>query len=250
MKDELIIVNHIGTSVEKVIDEELSLLVKDINEATHSKTILAFSSQRAIDKLEKKNICIEHIHDSILTAMGNYNVIKVLPTHLVGGGDYQRVKDFCEHASKDLNVGDFNSDIMLVESLLTLGKNVKNLAKIISELIEEENTYIMFVGHGTSHQSKEYYDHFIHEYKKISKDVYFVSLDTHIAKILPNLPDKVVLFPLFTVNGHHIQKDIFQGDKSIYRQLVDQGIQVYQYNKGLLSYDKVRKLYVESILNN
>ena len=248
MNDELIIVNHIGTSVVEVIENELELLVNDIKKATKQKTVLAFSSQRAIDKLEKKGIRIEHIHDVILSAMGNYRTIKVLPTHLVGGGDYQRVKAFCERAASQLDIGCVSSSIMLVESLLTDENKVQSLADIIQGLIKEKSIHVLFIGHGTLHQSAIYYERFMKEYRELNNQVSFMTLDNSVEQMVLDVPEEIVVFPLFTVNGHHIRKDIFEGDYSICQQLLKRGKVIHEYRNGLLFYENIRKLYVESVL--
>lgn len=248
MNKNLIVINHIGTSVVEVINKELQLLAMDIEMATEQKTILAFSSQRAIDKLLKKGIRIDHIHDVILSSVGDYKSIKVLPTHLVGGGDYQRVKEFCESASTQLDIGKVSTTISLVESLMTVESKVEKLASIIHGLIKEKNVYTLFVGHGTQHQSSKYYLRFMEAYGKLENQTGFMTLDDQLDQKILELPDEIVLFPLFTVNGHHIRKDIFEGESSISRQLAQQGKVIYEYKNGLLHYKEVRKLYVDSVM--
>ena len=144
MKDSLIVVNHIGTSVVEVIEEELNTLINEIERSTGSQVVLAFSSQRAIDKLERKNVKIEHIHDAILRAAGVYKTIKVLPVHLVGGGDYERVKAFVENAEKTLFVGGVQTKILLIEALLADSNLVDALAEVLYQRVDQKDTYVLF----------------------------------------------------------------------------------------------------------
>lgn len=247
VRDELIIVNHIGTSVESVIDDELGLLVEDIKKALTSDAILAFSSIRAIEQLAQKNIKIDHIYDSILWAASKYKVIKVLTTHLVGGLDYERVKSFCEEKAKEFIGHDMKTDTVLIQPLLTEIENILQLVYAIARVIQEQNMHILFVGHGTTHSSEKFYGYFIEAYKKIWPDISFITLNTNVEKEIKNLPKEMVLFPLLTVNGHHIQNDIFDGDNSIYNKLSKLGTKVYKYDRGLLSYEEIRKLYVNAL---
>ncbi|WP_058485360.1 sirohydrochlorin cobaltochelatase [Defluviitalea phaphyphila] len=249
MKDELIIVNHIGTSNVDAIDNELKWIVKEIENEKNCEVALAFNSQYVINKLQKKNVQIKHVKDLLLEAVGNYYIIKILPIHLVEGIDYQRLKDVCERIYDNLYTRNTCSKIILIEFLLKDKKNVQSMTKIISDIVKEKDMHILFVGHGSLHDSEIYYRNFIDSYREINNRVSFMTLKTPISSILNEIPDEVVLFPLFTVSGHHMQKDIFEGEESIYNQLKKFGKKIHAYLKISFYITKILYVLISIIVN-
>lgn len=249
MKEQLVIVNHIGTSVIKAVNNELMPFVREIKERLDCDTVLTFSSKRAINKLASKDIEVEYFYDLIRKVNKNYRFITVLPTHIVGGDDYQSIYKNIEIISKELEVKASSPKIKLIEPFLIRKNNIQQLAKVINNLITDKGQHVIFVGHGTKNESNNWYSKFIQAYKKISPRVSFLSLNESVHSILNQTPQEVLIFPLFAVNGYHMHKDIFSGDQSIVNQLREAGKIVSSCKNGLLSYSEVRKIYLDSLIH-
>lgn len=233
MSDELIIVNHVGTSVIDAINNELNPLVDEIKAYTGKETILAFNSERAIKKLKNKDIHIEHINNLLTNRH-----IKILPTHLVGGNDFNILSDFIKNHCKNIQ-----SNIKLLEPLLSSRKSSIELAKVISQLTKNYEGQIVFIGHGTSDDSNKYYYKFLEIYKEYNSNIKFMTLNDDI-----NISSKkVFLFPLFSVNGHHLRKDIYEGENSIYNRLIMSGKDVKVLKNGLLGKKEIREIYLKQL---
>lgn len=236
MKENLIIVNHIGTSVVEAINQELSPLVNDVKKLTTGEVLLAFSSRKAIAKLLQKGIKVPHVEDVVKNSIENYS-IKILPTHLVGGDNYFEIENFINNNLL------YEGNIQLVKPLLSNEENIKIFVNIINTLIRDNKSHILFVGHGTTHASNIYYDYFIEEYKKINENISFITLKTP----TKNISGDILIFPLFTVQGHHLTRDIYSGEKSIYNCLNKENRKVDCFNRGLLAIPEIRKLYIEQL---
>lgn len=249
MKEQLIIVNHIGTSFVTAIDNELRPLVREIEESLGCETVLSFSSKGAINKLIGKDVEVKYFYDLIRQVSENYRLITVLPTHIVGGADYQSIYDSIETMSKELQLRTNLQKIKLLEPLLIRKGNIQRLAKAINNLIADKNQHIIFVGHGTINESNSNYTKFIQAYKEISKNVSFLSLNESVHSILHQTPQEVLIFPLFAVNGYHMHKDVFSGDASVVNQLQEAGKIVDSFKNGLLSYSNIRKIYLDSLIH-
>jgi|GEM_PF-5138718 Cobalamin biosynthesis protein CbiK, Co2+ chelatase len=247
MKDELIIINHIGTSEIEAVVNELMTLVEEVKETTGKATILAFGSRKAIDKLKEEHIEIDYIDDLILRENGKHSVITIMPTHLIGGNDYQRVKQFVDRVGNELDTGKNCSYIEVKKPFLTNYENLKQLAMTIHKRIPKGDKHVLFVGHGTSDESKMYYDNFIQTYRKFDNDSSFMDLYTPIKDILVNIPERIALVPLFTASGHHVKVDLFEGEQSVYKQLKEAGKEVFIYSESLLAQKDVRKIYINSL---
>ncbi|MDD3141115.1 MAG: sirohydrochlorin cobaltochelatase [Lachnospiraceae bacterium] len=179
---------------------------------------------------------------------GKQSVITILPTHLVGGSDYQRVKQFVEQIENEFDTEKNCSNIVVKEALLTNHENVKQLAIMIHKRIPKSDAHVLFVGHGTSDESKMYYDDFIQTYRELNKGSSFMDLNTPMKDILVNMPDRIALVPLFTASGHHVKIDLFEGERSIYKKLTEAGNKVILYKKSLLAQKDIREIYINSLV--
>lgn len=248
MKDELIIISHIGTSETEAVINELMVLVEEVKDTTGKTTILAFGSRKAIDKLKDEHIEIDYIDDLILREFEKHSVITIMPTHLIGGSDYQRVRQFVEQVENELGAGKECSSIVLKKAFLANHENVRKLALTVHKRIPKKDMHILFVGHGTLDASKMYYEEFIETYRELNRNSSFMTLNTPIKDVLMNIPDSIAMVPLFTASGHHMRIDLFEGEQSIYKQLIKAGKEVTLYKESLLAQKDIREIYVNSLV--
>lgn len=239
MLKKAIVVSHIGTSVLDVVENEIKVLVSELSDQSGINTVLAFSSKRAIKKLSKHNIDVAYIEEAIADLVAQGYSVTILPLHLVKGNDYLKLQDISRQYS----------DVLVLSPLLASDNNVNQLAKVVFEKIVEKCCPVLFVGHGTDNEHLHSYDKFLEAYKSLNNETYLMTLNSDIDKIVSKLPDEIVLFPLFSINGYHVSHDLFNKDDSIYHQINSSDIKVHQYKNGLISYPEVRKIYLNQALN-
>ncbi|MFV0379732.1 MAG: sirohydrochlorin cobaltochelatase [Anaerorhabdus sp.] len=239
MKDELIILVHIGTSIESVLENELKLLKNDISDTSDADVVYAFSSLRSIRKLLAKGIKVNYFEDLIKETIDKYKKIRVVPLHVVGGNNYELIKSIC------LKYADQNK-IKLYKPILQSAKYMQELASAISEIVSGEEN-ILFIIHKTAKESLKFCESFIEYYKNFNIQSSYICLNDSLDKCLSL--DSVTLFPLLMISGYHVKKDIFDLEDSIYNTLVKNGVNTKVYNGGLLSHCSIRKIYCRMLSN-
>lgn len=226
----MILVNHIGTSVISSVENELMMLVKDIMSAVDEEVILTFNSERAIRKLKDKGILI-NTPSSILSETNE--TVRILPVHLVGGRDLAKLNQLS------------SDHVEVLSPLLANEFDCLRLSQVILELIDPEKALIL-VGHGTTDKSNQLYGLLEEVMKTHHKNTTIMTLDDDVSTY-KSTNKEVILMPLFTVAGHHVQRDMFSAPTSFKNQLLEMGYKVTDINKGLLSYESVRQLYIKKI---
>lgn len=247
MKEERIIIYHIGTSKVEALVKELNVLVEEVKVATGKDVVLAFSSKKAIDTLRQEQIEIGFIDDEIHKAAETHCAITIMPLHLVGGGDYQRVKKLVEQMKYERGADKRSQNIRLLRPILSDCDNRKKLADVIHTSIKKCDDHVLFVGHGTSDGSIQHYDEFNQSYRELGRQSSFMTLRTPVEEVLRNIPDTIALVPLFTVSGCHVERDLFEGEQSIYRKLTQAGKEVAPYKESLLAQKDIREIYIHAL---
>lgn len=243
MKKNLIIVNHIGTSVVDTVKHELMVLVDAIKQRhSESEVVLAFSSDRAIRKVGSKGIEVMSIEGALEWGIeSGFGHITIMPLHVVGGLDYRNL-------SALVDVLDHKID--LKEPLLGSSSSFVELTKAIKQTLSPEDLgkTILLIGHGTEDATNQMY-------KRLEAQLISEGLKAKV-RTLTNGFDQfveaidgqsVVLYPLFTVSGYHVKKDVFDGETSILKRLSNLGYEVTAYKQGLLAFDVIRDIYLNKL---
>lgn len=247
MNEQLIVINHVGTSILETIYSELNQLVLDVQkEWVDTDVTLTFNSRRAIKKLVNKGMDIPYFYDYIESGiMDEYKEILVLPVHFVVGHDYLELKE---------TISGYDDNVRLLKPVLSEDKNCEKLAKIIVENlnVEDRDKPLLLVGHGTGDCiGNKHYDVLLDQVNKYHQRTKFITLKQvdnplWIHDIKSQFgQQEIVLFPLFTVCGHHVAMDIFEGSNSIKSQLEQADVKVKIYKHGLLGYRGFRSLYID-----
>lgn len=240
MKEELIIVNHIGTSVIEAVEKELMALAEEIRRDTMKDTVLSFNSRRAILKLKSKGLLIPSLDEVIESAIGKYERVTILTLHLVGGSDYEMVLEKVASFEGKLN-------IRVICPLLKDKEAFDAVLDYTHQIQERAGCGFLIVVHGTSHESNDLYLDLFRSLKLKNDHVYLLSLLDDVHDQMAKLPEKMYLFPLFTVTGHHVQKDLFDSEESIYKTLIKSNKEVAFWRNGLLLSPEIRAIYIKLI---
>lgn len=241
-----------GTSYNDNRDASIGAVEKAIESANPDYELRrAFTSQIVIDILkERDNIVIDNLTEAMerLVADGVKEVY-VQPTHVMKGFEYDDVV-------AEVNKYNDKFDILKVgEPLLSNDEDYDALVKSITEETEsynEENTAIVFMGHGTEHESNSTYALLQQKLVDAGYDNYFIgtveaepSLDEVVAKVKETGAKKVVLLPLMIVAGDHANNDMAGNEEDSWKSTFESnGFEVSCVLKGLGEYQGVQQILV------
>ena len=214
----------------------------------------AFTSQIIIDKLkERDKIEIDNVTEALdrLVADGVKEVI-VQPTHVMSGFEYD---DVVEEVEK---YNDKFDSIKISSPLLTSDEDYTELVEALkAETAEynEEGTAIVFMGHGTEHESNATYAKLQGVFEDAGMDNYIVgtveaepSLEDVVAILKEKGYNKVVLEPLMVVAGDHANNDMAGDEEDSWKTLIEaEGYEVECVLRGLGEFPEVQQIYIKHL---
>ena len=241
-----------GTSYNDSRDVTIGAIEQALQEAYPDYQVRrAFTSQIIIDKLkERDNLEIDNVTQAMdrLVADGVKEVI-IQPTHVMAGFEYDDVvKEVKGYADK------FDK-LTISTNLLTTNEDYDTLVEaLVAETKEynQEGTAIVFMGHGTEHESNATYARLQKRFAALGHDNYIVGT----VEATPALEDviqlskdfgakKVVLLPLMVVAGDHANNDMAGDEEGSWKTEFEKaGFEVECVLKGMGQYEQVRKMYV------
>ena len=250
-----ILVISFGTSYNESRDATIGAVEKAVATAYPDYDVRrAFTSQIIIDILaERENLEIDNVDQAMerLVADGVKNLI-VQPTHLMNGFEYDDlVKEVMEYEAQfdSLIIGkqllDSDADFAAVIDVIT--------AETAS--YSDDDTAIIFMGHGTEHDSNHVYEDLQEKLTAAGFPNYFIgtveaepTLDDVIAKAKSGGFSKVVLEPLMVVAGDHANNDMAGDEEDSWKTVFEeQGFEVECVLKGLGQFDGIQKVYIQHI---
>ena len=247
----VILVVSFGTSYNDSREKTIGAIEKAIEKKfTEFEVRRAFTSQIIIDKLkERDGLEIDNIEQALKRLVkDNVKTLVVQPTHVMSGYEYDDVvaavnqyKDQFDH-------------LVIGAPLLTSDDDYKNLANALVTDTAEYNgngTAIVFMGHGTEHESNATYAKFQQSFKDIKADNYFIgtveatpTLDDVIKSLKKGKYKKVVLQPLMVVAGDHANNDMAGDEDDSWKSiLTKKGFKVECVLKGMGELPAVQEMY-------
>lgn len=211
-----------------------------------------FTANIIIDHVQKRDgIKIDDIDDALKRAVANnVKTLVVQPTHLMHGIEYD------ELVEKVSGYADAFDKVVISEPLLTSDDDFKRVEKAIVDWTKEYDdgeTAIVFMGHGTEHDSNAVYAKMQELLKNDGYNNYFVgtveaspSLDDVRALVKAGGYKRVVLEPLMVVAGDHANNDMAGEDPdSWYSILKNDGFEVVVLLRGLGENEAIRQIYID-----
>ena len=212
----------------------------------------AFTSQIIIDVLkERDGLEIDNVQEALDRAVADgIKTLIVQPTHLMNGLEYDDV--MAELAEYE---GDFEK-IVVGEPLLTSDADFETVIKAITDATKaysDEETAVVFMGHGTHHASNAVYGTLQEKLAAAGHDNYFVgtvegegpTFDDVKAALKEGGYKKVVLEPLMVVAGDHANNDMAGDEEGAWKaELEKEGYEVTCLLNGLGEIAGIRDLYV------
>lgn len=252
---KVILVVSFGTSYNDNRDLSIGGLETAIQNANPGYEVRrAFTSQIIIDKLkERDNLIIDNVAAAMerLVADGVEEVI-IQPTHVLNGYEYNDIiNEVTPYADKF--------------TVFKIGKNLldsdRDYQELIAAITEEtadlvtEDTAILFMGHGTEHESNTIYSNLQEILTAANHDNYYigtVDMEPELGDIIPLIEakgiTKVVLLPLMIVAGDHANNDMVGDDEDSWKSILTAAGFAVEYElKGLGQYPGIQQMFVRHV---
>jgi sirohydrochlorin cobaltochelatase len=212
----------------------------------------AFTSQIIIDKLlERDGLEIDNVQQAMdrLIADGVETLV-VQPTHVMSGEEYD------EMVATITPYEDQFTSVTYGVPLLTTEEDYAEVVSIITEDTKDyaaDGTAIVFMGHGTEHESNATYAKLQQTLNDAGYNNYFIgtveatpSLDDIMAAVEASNATKVVLLPLMIVAGDHANNDMAGDEEGSWKtEFKKAGYEVEPVLKGLGEYPGIQQMIVK-----
>ncbi|MCM1578992.1 MAG: sirohydrochlorin cobaltochelatase [Ruminococcus sp.] len=244
-----------GTSYNDSREKTIGAVEKAIADANPDYEVRrAFTAQTVIDILrERDNIDTDNV-DEAFERLANDGVktLVVQPTHVMSGYEYDDLI-----AAVDQNRDKFDS-ISVGAPLLTSDDDYSRVADALMEdtaAYNNEDTAIVFMGHGTEHSANSTYAKLQKTFASKNAANYYVgtveatpSLDDIVAAVKAGGYKKVVLQPLMVVAGDHANNDMAGDEEDSWKTvLTKEGFEVECVLRGLGEIEAVQSVYADHV---
>lgn len=238
-----IIVASFGTSYENTRKLCIESIEEKIRERYREDYVLrAFTSRIIVNKLKKRdNLHILNEKEAVdeMKDKGVENIY-IQPLHIVPGHEYEKLLSLGVKVGKPLLYSDEDYED-IVEGLN------------IPELLETEA--LVFMGHGTDHESDRAYKKLEETYRDRGiKDIFIATVEgrTTLEDVLPKLKEdgieKVILAPFMLVAGDHAINDMASDEDDSWKSILEKrGFEVEVNLKGLGEYEIIQDIYLRHL---
>lgn len=249
---ELLVVSF-GTSFNDNRRMTIGAIENDMAEAFPDYAVRrAFTAQIVIDHVKDRDgEVIDNMTEALDRAVANgVKTLVVQPTHLMNGIEYDEMQDtLAEYA-------DAFETIAIGEPLLTSDEDFKAVETAITDATsdyDDGETAIVFMGHGTEHESNAVYAKMQEMLTADGFENYYIgtveaspSLDEVLAAVGEGEYSKVVLAPLMVVAGDHANNDMASDEADSWKTaFTEAGYEVEALLQGLGQSEAVREVYVQ-----
>ena len=212
----------------------------------------AFTAQIIIDHVERRDgIHIDNMTEALDRAVANkVKILVVQPTHLMHGFEYD------DMVAELAQCADQFDQVVVAEPLLTSDDDFDRVADILIDLLKDYDdgkTAIVYMGHGTEHDSNKVYARMQEILNAKGADNYYVgtveaapSVDDVLEAIRDKGYEKVVLRDMMVVCGDHANNDMAGDEEDSWKSIFTAaGYQVECVLEGLGQVPEIQQIYVE-----
>ena len=254
MDDTIILVVSFGTSYNNNRSLTIGAIEDDIRDSFSDYDVRrAFTSQMVINILKKRDdLAIDNVKEALERALddGIKNVI-IQPTHIMDGTEYHfKILDVVEEFK------DKFENIAIANPLLISDEDFEDLiASITSKGDYDDETALVFMGHGSPAESNMVYTKLQSMLKEKGFDNYYIGTveakpdyDDVLAMVKEGDYKKVVLKPLMVVAGDHAQNDMAGDEEDSWKSMfAAEGYEVECVVEGLAQSKEIRDVYIKHI---
>jgi len=211
-----------------------------------------FTANIVIDHVERRDgILIDDINAALDRAVDNgVKTLIVQPTHLMSGIEYDEITE------KVAAYSDAFEKVVFGKPLLTSDDDFKRVETAITDWTKDYDdgeTAIIFMGHGTEHESNQVYGKMQDLLAADGFANYFIgtveaepSLETVMENVKEGEYKKVVLEPLMVVAGDHANNDMAGDDDDSWKSAFEnEGFEVECLLRGLGENEAIREIYAD-----
>ena len=256
MTEKIILVVSFGTSYNNNRALTIGAIEKDIDEAFPDYEMRrAFTSQMVINILKKRDdLHIDNVEDALERALDDgVKTVIIQPTHIMNGTEYHfKIKD-----TVDKYIDKFEN-IPIAEPLLISDEDFEDLiASITSKGDYDDDTAVVFMGHGSPAESNMVYTKLQGMLKEKGFNNYYIGTveakpdyDDVLAMVKEGDYKKIVLKPLMVVAGDHAQNDMAGDEDDSWKNMfASEGYEVECVIEGLAQSKDIRDVYIKHVQN-
>lgn len=253
---QAILIASFGTSYNNSCDKTIGAVERAVAEAFPAYEVRrAFTSQRIIDKLKKRDrISIDNLKEALdRAAADGIGHLIVQPTHLMDGFEYIDVK-----AEVEANRGRF-CKLALGAPLLASEDDLDAVIRAMTGELggyDDGRTALCLMGHGTDADSNRVYQRMQERLVACGYENYYIGtveaqpdLQTVIERLdAQKRYQRAVLQPLMMVAGDHVNHDMAGEQENSWKSRLERaGYQVECRIRGLGQIEAIRNLYVSHV---
>ena len=256
MTDKIILVVSFGTSYNNNRALTIGAIEKDIDEAFPDYEMRrAFTSQMVINILKKRDdLAIDNVEEALERSLADgVKTVIIQPTHIMNGTEYHfKIKDTV------VKYVDKFENIPIAEPLLISDEDFEDLiASITSKGDYDDDTAVVFMGHGSPAESNMVYTKLQGMLKDKGFDNYYIGTveakpdyDDVLAMVKEGDYKKIVLKPLMVVAGDHAQNDMAGDEDDSWKSMfASEGYEVECVIEGLAQSKDIRDVYIKHVQN-
>lgn len=251
MKKRALVVVSFGTTHEDTMEKTIKAVEKKLEMSNPDRDIYrTFTSRIVIKRLaDNKGIIVQNELQILeYLADNQYEEVLVQPLHIIPGFEYEKIKEACDKYRDKFDC------IKLSEPLLFKEEDFVNVSDVlIEEMKNHEVNYdaVVFMGHGTGHDSNSSYLRLQKYFEQTEQKVLFGTVEGYpgiediIKSLKVNNSRNILLLPFMLVAGDHVKNDMMGNNENSWVSLLrNQGYKVTPFPKGLGEYLGIQDLFV------
>ncbi len=253
MKKGILVVSF-GTSHLDTMEKCITAVEHKIQEACPQvECYRAFTSEIIMGILKERNqIKISNVEEALVKMhQDGITHVYIQPTHIIDGIENNKVKKIKENFKNKFE------EIVIGEPLLSAQEDYEQVVKVIwGELSKEvEDDLLIFMGHGSEHESNYAYEKLEQEFHRQGHNNVFVAtveakpdINMVIERIKKLKRKRVIVTPFMLVAGEHAKNDMAGKKDSYYSRLSAEGYDVTCIMKGLGEYEVIRTIFLKHLV--
>jgi sirohydrochlorin cobaltochelatase len=251
----VILVVSFGTSYEETRDKTIGAIENAIAAANPNYEIRrAFTSQIIINVLRRRDqIRVDNVEEAMKRLVKDkVKEVVIQPTHVMPGFEYDDTINEVKPYEKNF------TGIRYGRPLLSSDQDFQVVTTALvnyTQRYTDDDTAVLFMGHGTEHIANEVYHKLDALLKEQGNPRYFVgtvesepTLEEIMEELKPLGVRRTVLLPLMIVAGDHATNDMAGDEEDSWKSILEhEGYAVQAVLRGLGEYPEIQNIFVRHV---